>query len=464
MTTTSVLRPTRARQWVIVFAMTLAVITYIDRVCISQAAPDIQRDLDFTKEEMAWVFGAFTLAYALFEIPGGWLGDKIGPRKVLMRVVVMWSLFTALTGWAWNLVSMIICRFFFGAGEAGCFPNLTKAFTIWLPRREQVRAQGITWLSARWGGAFTPLLVIWVFTFMSWRWAFVLFGSIGVIWAIIFYLWFRDDPGQHSAVNDAELALMDGASSNLASHQPIPWGVLLTSRTVWMLWLQYACMSYSWYFYITWLPTYLNEARGVSLQDSALFRALTAVLSGLEPATIVGIQKAFLAGIPLFAGGIGCILSGLIAARVARRVGTARARRGIAYVGLVGAAAGVMISPYLQSPELAMLMLGLSSFCQDIAVPASWGVCMDVGGRFAGSLSGSMNMMGNIGGFLSPIAVAQILKHTGDNWTATFWAAGCQYLLGAVAWTMIDPATPLESAPQDASAALAATSPGSADI
>src|SRR3989442_623193 len=187
-------RPTRTRYWVIVFAITLAIITYIDRVCISQAAPDISRDLGLSKEQMGLAFSAFALSYALFEIPGGWLGDVIGPRKVLMRVVVMWSAFTAATGWAWSAISLVLCRFCFGMGEAGCFPNLTKAFTIWLPTMERVRAQGIMWLSARWGGAFTPLLVAWVLSMVSWRWAFVLFGAIGLVWAFFFYHWFRDHP------------------------------------------------------------------------------------------------------------------------------------------------------------------------------------------------------------------------------------------------------------------------------
>src|SRR5436309_2667527 len=144
-------RPTHARYWVIVFAVTLAVITYIDRVCISQAAPAISKDLGLTPSQMAWVFSAFAWAYALFEIPGGWLGDRIGARKVLMRIVVWWSFFTAATGWAWNVASLVVTRALFGAGEAGCFPNLTKAFTSWLPGDERVRAQGIMWMSARWG-------------------------------------------------------------------------------------------------------------------------------------------------------------------------------------------------------------------------------------------------------------------------------------------------------------------------
>src|SRR5260221_4927007 len=171
-TTVSTQTPTGVRHLVIVFAVALAVVTYIDRVCISQAAPLMSKDMGFTKDQMAKVFSAFTLAYALFEIPSGYLGDRFGARKVLMRIVVWWSFFTAATGWAWNLTSMVITRLMFGAGEAGCFPNLTKAFTTWLPPEERVNAQGILWMSARWGGAFTPPLVALVLNFMSWRNAF----------------------------------------------------------------------------------------------------------------------------------------------------------------------------------------------------------------------------------------------------------------------------------------------------
>src|SRR3954451_19933472 len=153
-------KPTKARYWVVVFAVTLSVLSYIDRVCISQDAPVISRDLGLTKSEMGMIFSAFGIAYALFEIPGGWMGDWMGPRKVLMRIVLWWSFFTAATGFVRGFWSLWGVRFLFGAGEAGCFPNLTKAFTIWLPNNERTRAQGIMWMFARWGGAFTPPLVV----------------------------------------------------------------------------------------------------------------------------------------------------------------------------------------------------------------------------------------------------------------------------------------------------------------
>jgi MFS family permease len=242
--TSASLKPTRARHWVIFFAVTLAILAYIDRVCISQAAPVISADLGLTKVQMGLIFSAFALAYALFEIPGGWLGDWMGARRVLMRIVIWWSLFTAFTGGMWNFTSMAITRFLFGAGEAGCFPNLTKAFTTWLPAHERVRAQGIMWTFARWGGAFTPPLVIAVFKFMSWRWAFVLFGGLGVIWAVAFYRWYRDNPRDHPSVNAAELALLGGAEKMAAGHGDVPWDKLVESRTVWFLWLQYFCLSF----------------------------------------------------------------------------------------------------------------------------------------------------------------------------------------------------------------------------
>ena len=413
----------RARYWVIVFAITLAVITYVDRVCISKAAPLIQSDLGLTKEQMGYAFAAFGWAYALFEIPGGWLGDVIGPRKVLMRVVVMWSAFTALTGWAWNLVSLVFCRFCFGAGEAGCFPNLTKAFTLWLPVGERVRAQGIMWLSARWGGAFTPLLVAWVLSFVSWRWAFGLFGLLGVVWAIFFYRWFKDNPRDHRSVNSGELALLADAEKNATAHGPIPWGKFVVSRTVWLLWAQYFCMSFSWYFYITWMPTYLNES----------FPHLS------------DMQRTLLSCIPLFFGGLGSIVCGLTANPLARWLGcVGRTRRWSGFIGLTGAAVMLVISIQFKHPLLAVLAVGMASFCNDLALPGGWGACMDVGGRFAGSLSGSMNMMGNAGGALAPMIVPWVLTATGGNWSANFWMFAAVYAVGGVCWLFIDPTTPLE--------------------
>jgi len=422
--------PSRTRHWVLLFAATLAIITYVDRVCISQAAPDIQRDLGLEKRHLGLAFGAFGWAYALFEIPGGWLGDRIGPRRVLMRVVIMWSFFTAATGWVWNLGSLLVTRFLFGAGEAGCFPNLAKVFSIWMPANERSRALGVMWLSARWGGSFTPKLVVLVLMWMSWRWAFGLFGLLGVIWAVLFYRWFRDRPRDHPAVNDGELALLEHADSNVGGHGQVPWATLLRSPTVLMLWLQYFCFSFGWYFYITWLPTYLREGRGLDTQ-----------------------QAAFYAGFPLFFGGVGSMLSGWLFARLVPLLGdVGKTRRWMCYIGFALAGALLLVSAYVRDPLTAMLAMGLSSFALDLTLPCSWGACLDVGGRHAGTLSGSMNMMGNIAGGVAPIVVGFILDagqgaapaDGAKNWLVVFWIFAVVYLVGGLCWRWTDPVTPLE--------------------
>jgi Sugar phosphate permease len=415
-------QPTRARYWVIVFAVTLAILAYIDRVCISQAAPVMARDLGLDKVQMGYIFSAFALAYALFEIPGGWLGDYMGPRRVLMRIVLWWSFFTAATGWVWNFVSLYVVRFLFGAGEAGCFPNLTKSFTTWLPQHERVKAQGIMWTFARWGGAFTPPLVIFVFTYVSWRTAFAIFGSIGIIWAFFFYRWYRDNPAEHKSVNAAELALLAGSEKMASGHGDVPWGRLLRSRTVWLLWVQYFLMSYPWYFYITWLPTYLQEYRQLSPEASAKMAIL-----------------------PLLFGGFGSLFCGFISAHVARWTGSVRfARRLLATSGFVLACGFLLLSIHLRDPLLGMLAMGMASFSNDLVMPGAWGACMDVGGKYAGTLAGSMNMMGNMAGFVAPVVGGYILRETGNNYNIFLYTMAVAYLLGAFCWPLIDPVTPID--------------------
>jgi sugar phosphate permease len=417
-------KPTRVRYWVIVFSVTLAVITYIDRVCISQAAPLMMKDLGLTKVEMGWAFTAFAVAYAIFEIPGGFLGDWMGPRRVLTRIVVWWSIFTALTGWVKSVWSLVVVRFLFGAGEAGCFPNVTKAFTTWLPQRERVRAQGIMWWSARWGGAFTPMLVYAVLQLMDWRRSFELFGAIGIVWAVWFFLWFRDNPRDKKSMNDAEREVLRESAGLVTSHVHVPWGLFLRSRSVWLLCMQYWCLSYGWYFYITWLPTYLKEARGLDMGQSAV-----------------------LAGMPLFLGGLGSLFGGFFQGLLAQRLASvARARRLSAYIGFTGATLLLIISTNLQNPVYAMIAMGFASFSNDLVMPGSWGACMDVGGKYAGTLSGAMNMMGNLGGALSPIAIGYILAATNSNWTITFYVSAAVYFTGAFLWIFLDPVTPLEPA------------------
>jgi ACS family glucarate transporter-like MFS transporter len=413
--------PTRVRYWVIVFAAALAVVTYVDRVSLGFAAPYISRDLGLDSRQMGLAFTAFGWAYALFEIPGGYLGDRLGPRNVLMRIVLWWSCFTAAMGSTWNLASLATTQFLFGAGEAGCFPNLTKMFTIWLPAKERVRAQGIMWLSARWGGAFTPPLVALVMAAVGWRHAFQIFGLLGVIWAVLFYRWYRN-PMDNPRLNEAERELVRQASANARPHGDMPWAKFLASPQVRAICLQYFCLSYGWYFYITWLPTYLGEARHMNVKSVAIF----------------GIA-------PLFMGGLANPTSVWIANRLAPWIGNmAQTRRIMAYIGFTGASMFLLLSTRMNDPRLAVLSIALASFCNDLVMPGAWAACMDVGGKHAGSLAGMMNMSGNVGGAICPLAIGYILYWTHNDWNVTFYVSAAIYLMGIVCWMFLDPITPLE--------------------
>ena len=447
--------PSRTRYWVIVLAIAIAVVQYVDRVAISQAKGDIAKEMKFDDGQMGWIFAAFALAYALFEIPTGWLGDKIGARKVLVRVVLWWSFFTAATGWAWSYASMLVTRFLFGAGEAGCFPNLTKAFSTWLPMNERTRAQALMWMGARWGGAFTPLLVVIVLAYVNWRTAFMLFSLLGVAWAVIFWRWFRDNPRDHQSVNAAELELLKENAHNVEGHGHVPWRELVTRPSMWLLWGQYFCLSYGWYFFVTWLPDYLNTSGRPILSNQFLNGLANQMTGTVRPELIQPILKAVLAGVPLFFGGFGSLAAGVISTRlIARGVSVVLVRRAFGFGGLAGASGLLMTSFYLKDPLTAMMAMGFASFCNDLTMPGGWAACMDIGGKCAGTVSGSMNMMGNFGGMAGPAVTGAVLAATTTmtsagvavkNWEVVFAISAAIYFLGAICWLFIDPVTPLEA-------------------
>jgi ACS family glucarate transporter-like MFS transporter len=417
-------RPTRVRYWVIVFAVTLAVITYVDRVTIGVVAPLMQHDLNLTKKQWGWCLGAFALAYSLFEMPGGFMADRMGPRKVLLRIVVWWSFFTAATGFTFNRISVMTTQFMFGMGEAGCFPNLTRIFHTWLPAKERVRAQGIMWLSARWGGAFTPPLVYWVVSHVGWRHAFPIFGCLGVIWVVAFWAWFRDNPADNPKVNAAELKLLRHEAGHAVAHVKISWKRLLSSRSVWLLCWQYFFLSYGWYFYIQWLPTYLQEGRHMTLAKSS-----------------------WLGVVPLFFGGIGNMAGVALGSRLTRATGSVpRARRYVAFLGFLGASSFLMLSTRLHDPVIAVVAIGMASFCNDLVMPGAWGTAMDVGGVYCGTVSGAMNMWGNLAGAVAPVLTGYILTWGHDNWDLTFYVSAGIYLMGIVCWAFLDSNATLEKA------------------
>ncbi|MGA2536996.1 MAG: MFS transporter [Terracidiphilus sp.] len=423
------MKASRTRYSVVVLAIALAMLSYVQRVAISQAAGPIAHDLHFSKQQMGLIFGAFGLSYALFEIPMGLLGDRLGVKRVLAQIVLAWSVCTALTGAAWNVTSLAAIRFLFGAGEAGCFPNLTRMLSAWLPARERVTAQALLWTFTRWAGAATPPLALICITWFGWRWAFVCFAGLGLVWCAVFLLWFRDDPAQHGSVNAAELKMLEG-SRVLTTHQvgQAHWISLLLTRQVALLGLQYFCFSWVWYFYITWLPTYLREGRGQSPE-----------------------RAAALAVLPLLFGGFGSLATGLGPARLPRKA--------IAVCGFLGTAVMLIALTHIRSVIPAMLAMGMASFASDLSMPISWDACVEIGGPYTATVGATMNMLGNLAGFIAPVAGGVILERTGGNWNVLIDTMAAAAVVSAVCWLYLNP----ESARRERELSIAAASSLSTD-
>jgi predicted MFS family arabinose efflux permease len=405
------MKPSRTRYRVVMLAIGLAVLSYVQRVAISGAAIPISHDLRLSKEQMGLVFGAFGLAYALFEIPAGLMGDRLGVRRALTRIVLAWSAFTALTGAAWSVASLVVIRFVFGAGEAGCFPNLTRMLSAWLPARERVTAQSLLWACTRWGGAITPPLTLLCINWFGWRWAFVSFAALGLVWCAIFLAWFKDDPAMHGGVNAAEREMLE-ASRVLTTHgSEGNWLQLLLTRRVAVLGLQYFGFSYVWVFYITWLPTYLREGRGLSAKDAALFAML-----------------------PLLFGGFGSLAGGIVARRLPRRA--------IALGGFVATAMLLLLFPRIEHVAPAMVVMGLASFASDLTMPISWDTCVDIGAGYTATVAATMNMLGNLAGFVSPVVGGMLLQRMGAGtagWNLLIETMAGAAAVSALCWLYLDP-------------------------
>jgi MFS transporter, ACS family, glucarate transporter len=405
------MKPSRARYAVVMLAIGLAVLSYVQRVAISGAAIPISHDLHLSKQQMGLVFGAFGLAYALFEIPMGLMGDRLGVRRALAQIVLAWSAFTALTGAAWDATSLVAIRFLFGAGEAGCFPNLTRMLSGWLPSRERVTAQSLMWACTRWGGAATPPLTLLCITWFGWRWAFVCFAALGLVWCAVFLAWFKDDPAMHSAVNAAERELLE-ASRALTTHQAgQSWVRLLLTREVAALVLQYFCFSYVWYFYITWLPTYLREGRGQSAEHAAL-----------------------LAMLPLLFGGFGSLAGGIASRFLPRRK--------IAFCGFSATAVLLIVFTQISHVVPAMVVMGLASFASDLTMPISWDTCVEIGGAYTATVAAAMNMLGNLAGFVAPVVGGVILQRVGTamaGWNLLICSMAGAATVSALCWLYLDP-------------------------
>ncbi len=372
---------------------------------------------------MGVIFSAFVWAYALFQVPGGWLSDRFGARGVLSAVVAYWSVMTAATGLAFNAASFKIIRFLFGVGEAGAFPGATRAMQLWYPRSERGFVQGITHSASRAGAALAPPIVLAIMLNFGWRAAFFVCGAIGLLWALWWALSYRNLPEDHGMVNKAELERIRGIDASGAINPPpvqkrtlVPWGKLLRSGNMWAVMCGYFTYVYCLWIFLTWLTTYLIDVRHFTLLKGGL-----------------------LASLPLWAGVIGDTVGGLATDWLLRKTGSARiARRAVAITGLLGCAVFITPAALTGEPYVAVAGLTISMFFLECTIGPSWAVPMDTGGKYSGTVSGMMNMAGNFGGALSPI-VFGYLAQIGD-WEAPFIVAACLLVAGSAVWAFwIDP-------------------------
>ncbi len=406
--------PTRARYGVVAFMLALIGVAYLDRICIATAAPAMRAELGIDDAAMGLVFSAFTLAYALFEVPSGWMADRFGARVTLTRIVVWWSLMTAATGLALGFASLLLIRFLFGLGEAGTFPSMARVYARWLPRAEHGRMFGLAIMTGAFAGAAAQPLVVGLLAVTSWRHAFPLFGAVGIVWAVAWWWWFRDDPAGHPAANEAERALIRAGGGEVRGHEPLPWRLIGASPTLLALCVMYTGAIYGWYFYLTWLPTYLLRARGFEL-----------------------IQVGWLAALPLLAIGVGVLLGGWASDALTRRLGARLGRRVPGLLGFPLAALAIAGAIMTAIPLHAALFLAAAAGLAALGVAPAWAVCLEIGGLHAGVVGGAMNTFGNLGGAASPIVVGLALQRW-HSWDVPLWSVAGFYLAAALAWLAID--------------------------
>jgi ACS family glucarate transporter-like MFS transporter len=460
--------PTTVRHGVLGFACSLSMITYLDRVCVASAGPKIVDALHLPSiASLDLAFTAFAFAYAAFEVPSGWMGDVFGPRRTLIRIVLWWSVFTALTGltglvtapgylFLTGLGALVVIRFLFGMGEAGAYPNITRALHNWFPRAERGFSQGMVWMSGRLMGGLTPLLwmVLVEYCGVSWRAAFWAFGGMGIVWCVAFSRWFRNRPAEHPHVNDEELALIDTGREAEAALTRVPWRRFLTSGNLWALCLMYFCGSFGWYFNITYLPSFLEEQYGVAKTD---------------------VLGAIYKGGPLWMGAMTCLLGGWLSDRFIRRTGNRRWGRRL--FGLVGhGLCGLCYAACLFTPSAFTFFLAISfaAFWNDLTMGSAWATCQDVGRRYAAIVAGCMNTVGNMGGAAAGKVTGYILQsylgayavaHGPDlanltpaekaaaslpGYRVCFVLFAAVYFVGVLLWLRIDSTSPIVPDPGEA--------------
>jgi ACS family glucarate transporter-like MFS transporter len=399
----------------------LTVLLYVDRACISAAKGDICADLGFSMTDFGWIMAAFTLGYALFQTPAGKLADNRGARGVITGIVGIWSFLTAITGIAWNYSSMLIIRFLFGAGEAGAFPALSKVVYNWFPISERGIIQGINFSGSRIGAAFAMPLVAWLIKEIGWRHTFLVFGLFGILYAAIWYLLFRDKPENARFIgqNEVDYIVKSRQKARVGAKKVLSFGKIMQSGTMWKTMVQYICSNFTFYFSLTWMYPYIQERFQLGL-----------------------VEAGFYTSIPLVAGAAGNWVAGILVDTIYRKGNWKRSRQIPAIIGFGISAIGMIMVTQVSSPLFSVAFMALAVFGADMTLSPSWAFCIDIGKENAGAVSGTMNMAGNLGAFVTIVAFPYLFKWTGHYEPFFIICAGLS-LVAIAMWISLNPEKPI---------------------
>jgi ACS family glucarate transporter-like MFS transporter len=425
--------PSRTRWKILALLTLISIITYVDRVNISVAARQMMPALGLTQMQMGYVFSAFVLGYALFQIPGGWLGDRWGTLLVLAGAVVWWSMFTALTAvagtlptaeWLGVLGSLVLIRFLIGVGEAAALPNFNRAVANWFPLCERGLGMGVSIGGIGIGSAITPPLVAWMMVNFGWQSAFYAAGFAGVLIAGLWGWYATDRPEQHRGVTYAELVHIQGESAgatpSLLLVEPVPWRAFARTPSVWWIVISYTALGYVAYVYMSWFYLYLVNERGFGI-----------------------LRGAFFASGPFLAMTVLCPLGGWVTDRVAAALGVNAGRAWVGGVGMLLSGTCIVAGTQIAEPYAAITLLSLGAGFLYFTVGAFWASTIDLAPRHAGTLSGIMNTGANVGGTISPTLTPWLAEHFGWNVSLSFAAAIA--VIGGLLWLLVRPGDGLKT-------------------
>ena len=411
------------RWFVLLLLCLMYLITYLDRVSLANTAPLIMKEFGFDDKTMGFIFSAFVWAYAAFQVPGGWFGDRFGPRKVLSTIMTYRTIIAFLTSRAFGFFSFCGVRFSLGVGEAGAFPTATRAMQMWYPRDERGLVQGVSHAASRFGAAIGPPVAVFIMLRFGWRWVFYVIGILSLLWAILYALAYRNLPEEDRYVSRVELARIRGLEpsgeikkANIAKRPKVPWSVLLSHGNMWGIMCAYAAYIYSLWFFLTWLPLYLVKYRHLTL-----------------------IKTGFFAAMPLAAGVVGDAFGGWLTDKLYIKTNNLKfSRRSVAITAMLGCGAFTTLAALSANPYTAVYCFTAAMFFLEMTIGPAWAVPMDVGGEFSGTVSGMMNMGGQFVGALSPIIFGKLFSK--GSLVAPFVVSAGLLFIGAAIWGFwIDP-------------------------